>query len=221
MTRRTVALDGALSEYLLQIGLTETPVMRELREFTATHRQAKMQIAPEQGQFLGWLAQLTGVRRYLEIGVFTGYSTLAVAQAMQADGTAVACDITPAFTDIAREYWQRAGVADRIELRLQAALDTLDALLAEGQADSFDLALIDADKPNYRAYFEACLKLVRRGGVIAIDNVFLSGRAMAPQPQDPPGVHLIHAFNAELVRDPRVRLCVLPMGDGMTLATRL
>lgn len=221
MTSRTVALDATLHHYLMDIGVTEYPVMRALREFTATHRLAKMQIAPEQGQFMGWLAQLIGARRYLEIGVFTGYSALAVALAMPADSEVVACDVSDTFTSIARDYWQQAGVAERIRLVLQPALQTLQQLLAEGRAGQFDLAFIDADKPSYRDYFEACLQLVRPGGVIAIDNIFLSGRVVAPRPEDPPGVHLMHAFNAELRDDARIRHCVLPIGDGLTLCTRL
>ncbi|HJV07435.1 MAG TPA: class I SAM-dependent methyltransferase [Chromobacteriaceae bacterium] len=221
MTSRTVALDATLHHYLMDIGVTEHPVMRALREFTATHRLAKMQIAPEQGQFMGWLAQLIGARRYLEIGVFTGYSALAVALAMPADSEVVACDVSDTFTSIARDYWQQAGVAERIRLVLQPALQTLQQLLAEGRAGQFDLAFIDADKPSYRDYFEACLQLVRPGGVIAIDNIFLSGRVVAPRPEDPPGVHLMHAFNAELRDDARIRHCVLPIGDGLTLCTRL
>ncbi|WP_054285180.1 class I SAM-dependent methyltransferase [Gulbenkiania mobilis] len=220
MTHRSLPLDAALHDYLLAIGLTEPPVMARLRSHTAGHRLAKMQIAPEQGQFMGWLARLTGVRRYLEIGVFTGYSTLAVALAMPPEGEVVACDVSEAFTDIARQYWQEAGVADRISLHLQPAKLTLETLLAEGQAGSFDLAFIDADKPGYPDYYEACLQLVRPGGVIAIDNIFLSGRVMQPQADDPPGVHLIHAFNARLKEDNRIHLCVLPVGDGLTLAIR-
>jgi len=221
MTSRTVPLDGPLHDYLMNIGLTEHPVMRELRELTAGHRMAKMQIAPEQGQFMGWLAQLLGVRRYLEVGVFTGYSTLAVALAMPEDGQVVACDVSEEFTAIARDYWQKAGVAPRIRLVLQPALHTLQQLLEEGQAGQFDLAFIDADKPSYPDYFETCLQLVRPGGVIAIDNIFLSGRVVAPQPQDPPSVQLMHDFNARLPLDKRIRHCVLPVGDGLTLCTRL
>ncbi|WP_046167583.1 class I SAM-dependent methyltransferase [Chromobacterium vaccinii] len=220
MTRHTVALSSALSDYLFDIAVVEHPAQRELREFTAGHRLAKMQISPDQGQFMGWLARLIGARRYLEIGVFTGYSALTVALAMPEDGQVVACDVSEAFTAIAREYWAKAGVADRIDLRLQPALSTLRELLADNQAGRFDLAFIDADKPSYRDYYEACLELVRPGGVIAIDNIFLSGRVVDPKPEDPPGVHLVHAFNASLKADPRVHMCVLPIGDGLTLCTR-
>ncbi|OHX13396.1 class I SAM-dependent methyltransferase [Chromobacterium sphagni] len=220
MTSRTVALDRALHDYLFNIGVVEHPVQRELREFTAGHRQAKMQIAPEQGQFMGWLARLIGARRYLEIGVFTGYSALTVALAMPDDGEVVACDVSEAFTAIARQYWEKAGVADRIQLALQPAQATLRQLLADGRAGSFDLAFIDADKPSYRDYYEACLQLVRPGGVIAIDNIFLSGRVVEPKPEDPPGVRLMHEFNAGLKHDARIHMCVLPVGDGLTLCTR-
>ncbi|RBH47525.1 methyltransferase, partial [Pseudomonas sp. MWU13-2860] len=144
MTSRTVALDGALHDYLLSISLSEHPVMRDLREFTATHRMAKMQIAPEQGQFMAWLAQLIGARRYLEIGVFTGYSALAVTLAMPEDGRTLACDVSETFTAVARDYWARAGVAERIELVLQPALATLRQQLDAGQAGQYDLAFIDA-----------------------------------------------------------------------------
>lgn len=217
MTRHTLPLDAGLQDYLLDIGLTEPDIMRELRTHTATLRQAKMQISPDQGQLLAWLTRLLGVRNHLEIGVFTGYSALAVALAMPAQGRIVACDVSEAFTLIAREYWRRAGVEDRIRLVLQPALDTLRVLLDEGRAGSFDMAFIDADKPSTPAYFEACLQLVRPGGVILLDNIFLGGRVVEPQPSDPPGVHVMHDFNLALRNDPRVRHCVLPMGDGMTL----
>lgn len=219
MTDRTLALDERLYDYLLKIGLTESPTMAKLRAYTATHRLAKMQLAPEQGQFMRWLARLMGARRYLEIGVFTGYSSLAVAEVLPPDGEVVACDVSDMFTTIAREHWREAGVAERIRLVLQPALTTLQELLDDGQAGHFDLALIDADKPNTPAYYEACLKLVRPGGVIAIDNIFLGGRVVEPQADDPPGVHVMHAFNGELKHDKRVELCVLPFGDGLTLAT--
>ena len=221
MTRRSIPLGPDLNAYLMKIGLTEHPVMHALRAFTANHRLAKMQISPEQGQFMAWLARLTGARRYLELGVFTGYSALAMALALPEDGEIVACDVSESFTDIAREYWEKAGVAHKIRLVLQPALLTLQSLLEQGQTDRFDMAFIDADKPTTPDYFEACLKLVRPGGVIALDNIFLGGRVIEPLESDPPGVHVMHAFNAALINDPRVSVCVLPIGDGMTLATRL
>jgi len=220
MTRQTLSLDTSLSDYLLTIGVTESPLLRELREENAGHRLAKMQIAPEQGQLLGWLARLIGARRYLEIGVFTGYSSLAVMQALPGDGEIVACDVSDEFTRVARRYWEKAGVAERIRLVLQPAQKTLAELLAAGEAGRFDMAFIDADKPSYPAYFEACLQLVRPGGIIAIDNVFLSGRVVEPKPEDPPGVHILHEFNARLVNDERVHPVTLPVGDGLTLLIR-
>lgn len=219
MTDRTLALDARLYEYLLQIGLSESETMARLRAYTATHRLAKMQLAPEQGQFMRWLARLMGARRYLELGVFTGYSSLGVAEVLPEGGQIVACDVSDTFTSIARQFWREAGVEHKIRLVLQPALLTLQSLLDDGAAGSFDLALIDADKPNTPAYFEACLQLVRPGGVIAIDNIFLGGRVVAPQPEDPPGVHVMHAFNAALKHDERVDTVVLPFGDGLTLAT--
>ncbi|KMJ53729.1 methyltransferase [Vogesella sp. EB] len=220
MTRTTIAVDDQLAAYLLQIGVTEHPVQTALREFTATHRMAKMQISPEQGQFLAWLVKLLGVRRYLEIGVFTGYSALTVALAMGEQGRTVACDMSVEFTTIARDYWRQAGVEDSIALYVQPAVQTLQMLLDDGQAGSFDLAFIDADKTSYPQYYEACLQLVRPGGVIAVDNIFLNGRVVSPKPGDPPAVRAMQAFNASLKHDPRVVMSVLPIGDGMTLLTR-
>lgn len=220
MTSRTVALDAQLHAYLLGIGLTEHPVLAELRHFTAGHRLAKMQIAPEQGQLMRWLLTLTGARRYLEVGVFTGYSALSAALAMGSEGRVTACDVSETFTAIAREYWLKAGVAGRIDLRMGPALDTLEALIAAGEAGRFDFAFIDADKPSYPAYLDACHALVRPGGIIAVDNIFLSGRVVSPQAGDPPGVALMHAFNAALVHDERFEMCVVPVGDGLTLLTK-
>ena len=220
MTRHTMTFGPQVAEYLFDIGVCEHPVQRALREFTAGHRMAKMQIAPEQGQFLGWLVQLLGVRRYLEIGTFTGYSALTVALAMGEAGRTVACDMSVEFTSIAMDYWRRAGVADRITLYVQPGLLTLHQLLEDGAAGSFDLAFIDADKTSYPDYYEACLQLVRPGGVIAIDNILLTGRVVEPQSAHPRSVEILRAFNAGLKHDDRVDQCILPMGDGMTLLRR-
>ncbi|MDF0604827.1 class I SAM-dependent methyltransferase [Neisseriaceae bacterium TC5R-5] len=221
MTSRTLALDNALHRYLLDICLNEHPLLQELREFTSRHRMAKMQIAPEQGQFMAWLAHLIGARRYLEIGVFTGYSTLAVALAMPEDSEILACDLSEEFTEIARRYWQKAGVDERIRLVLQPARTTLRQEILSERCNYYDLAFIDADKSSYHDYFEACLQLVRPGGVIVIDNIFLSGRTAEPHPEDPPGVHRLHEFNARLKHDKRIRLSILPLGDGVALCTRV
>lgn len=221
MTRKTLHLDPDLAAYLLRVGVNEHPLLTQLREETATHRLAKMQVAPEQGRLLAWLARLIGARRYLEIGVFTGYSSLAVALAMPDDAEIVACDVSELFAQVARRYWQMAGVEQRIRLVMQPALNTLDELLASGRQDSFDLAFIDADKPGTPDYYERCLRLVRPGGVIAVDNILLGGRVLHPQADDPPGVHIMRAFSENIATDKRVEQVMLPVGDGLTLLRRI
>jgi caffeoyl-CoA O-methyltransferase len=191
--------------------------MKRLREETAALPNGGMQVPPEQGQFLGLLVQLLQARKTLEVGVFTGYSSTSVALALPEDGRIVACDVSQEFTDVARRYWQEAGVEDKIELRIGPALDTLDKLLDEGQANTFDFAFIDADKTNYGAYFERALVLVRQGGLIAIDNVLWHGRVIDPDNKDPDTL-AIRAFNEKLLRDERVSLSLVPIGDGVTLA---
>lgn len=220
MTQRTLQLNDKLAEYLLKVGVTETPILKALRHETATHRLAKMQIAPEQGQLLAWLANLIEAKRYLEIGVFTGYSCLAVTQALTTPAEVIACDVSTAFTEIAKRYWLLAGVTNSIQLILQPAQLTLQQLVAQGKLDYFDIAFIDADKPSTPDYVEFCLKLVRPGGIIAIDNILSGGRVIAPHRNDPPGVHILHKFNLEIIKDPRVKLVTLPVGDGLTLLKR-
>lgn len=219
MTNKTFTLDEPLYEYLRAVSDREPPILRELREETAALPRAGMQIAPEQGQFMGLLAELMGARRYLEVGVFTGYSGLAVALALPPDGRVVACDVSAEWTAVARRYWSRAGVAGKFDLRLAPALDTLDALLADGQAGSFDFAFIDADKINYWEYFQRAYALVRPGGLIAVDNTLWSGRVADPENRDPDTEHL-RDFNRRLHQDRRVRLCLVPIGDGLTLALK-
>ena len=180
---------------------------------------ARMQIAPEQGQFMALLVQLMGAKKCIEIGVFTGYSSLCVALALPPDGKITACDTSEKWTQIARHYWQEAGVAQKIELRLAPALKTLDALLAENQAGTFDFAFIDADKENYLAYYERCLKLLRHGGLIAIDNTLWSGRVAEPDNREADTV-AIREFNSKLHHDQRVALSLLPIADGLTLALK-
>ncbi len=215
---QTLPLDTDLYAYLLRTGLREPPALAALREETASHRVAKMQIAPEQGQLMAFLARLAGVRRYLEIGVFTGYSSLALALALPDDGEVVACDLSVEFTTIARRHWEAAGVAHKIRLELCPAEQTLQALLAQGQGGSFDMLFIDADKRSYPDYVELCLALARPGGLILLDNMFLGGRvARPPQPDEPPGVEVIRTLNRALQADPRVDYCLLPVGDGLTL----
>ena len=219
MSNRSISLTDSLYDYLLSVSLRESDLQRRLREETAEDPMARMQISPEQGQFMALLARLMGARRCIEVGVFTGYSSLAVALALPADGRIVACDVSEEWTAIARRYWTEAGVADRIELRLVPALDTLDALLAAGGAGTFDLAFIDADKTNYLGYYERVLELLRPGGLAVVDNTLWSGRVADPEVADADTVALRH-FNECLHRDERVDLALLPVGDGLTLARK-
>ena len=219
MSTRSIELSDALYDYLLANSLRETEVMRRLREDTAKLPWGGMQISPEQGQFMALLVQLMGARRCLEIGTFTGYSALAVAQALPADGTLIACDVDAATTALARRYWQEAGVAARIDLRIAPAVETLDALLAEGAAGSFDFAFIDADKTNYDGYYERSLKLLRGGGLIAVDNVLWDGAVIDPARTDPDTL-AIRALNTKVAADQRVSCSMLPLGDGLLLALK-
>ena len=219
MSRKTLNIDDRLYGYLIDHSVRETPVQAELRELTGRMAEASMQISAEQGQLMQMLVRLMGARRALEIGVFTGYSALAVAQALPADGELVACDVSEEWTRIAREYWDRAGVAERIDLRLAPALETLDGLIADRQSGRFDFAFIDADKGNYEAYYDRCLTLVRRGGLIAFDNTLWSGRVADPAVRDADTV-AIRRLNTRLHHDDRVEICLVPIGDGLTLARR-
>lgn len=219
MSTRTITLDDATYEYLLRFSLRETEVMRRLREHTATLRYSNMQIAPEQGQFMALLARLMGARRAIEVGTFTGYSALAVASALPDDGRLIACDISEEWTAIARRYWAEAGIENKIELRLAPALQTLDRLLAEGGANGFDFAFIDADKGNYIHYYERLLQLIRPGGLITVDNVLWAGQVADPA-EDGDDTIAIRAFNQHLSEDERVWLSLVPIGDGLTLALK-
>ena len=220
MSNRTIHLDDALYAYLLDSSVHEPAVLRELRERTASLPLARMQISPEQGRFMFWLVQTLNARRTLEVGVFTGYSALITALALPADGEVVACDISEEYTAIAREFWRKADVDRRIVLHLRPAQETLDALLHQGQQGQFDFAFVDADKEGYEGYYEAILKLLRRGGVIAVDNVLWSGRVIDPADTDSSTVAL-RTFNRKLRDDPRVSITMLPLGDGLTLARKL
>ncbi|HYD61456.1 MAG TPA: class I SAM-dependent methyltransferase [Noviherbaspirillum sp.] len=218
MTTRTLNLDDTLYQYLIEASLRDHPVLAELREANRSHPLARMQISPEQGQFMQLLAKMTGARRALEIGTFTGYSALAVALALPEDGCVLTCDISREYTDLARSYWEKAGVVHKIDLRIAPALETLDALLAGGGAGSFDLAFIDADKTGYDAYYERCLLLLRPGGVIAVDNVLWSGKVA--RPTEDADTAALQAFNLKLRDDNRIDLSLLPLGDGLTLARK-
>ena len=218
MSTRTISLDQRLYEYLIAHSVREHPVLAELREATRTHKHAGMQIAPDQGQFMALLVKLIGARRTIEIGVFTGYSSLAVALALPDDGHILACDISDEYTQIARKHWQHAGVAHKITLVLAPALQTLDGKLAAGEAGKFDFAFIDADKTGYDGYYERCLKLLRSGGLIAVDNV-LWGGDVARESKDA-DTKALQAFNDKLHGDERIDVAMLPIGDGLTLARK-
>jgi predicted O-methyltransferase YrrM len=220
MTTRTLELTEALVHYVRQHGVREHPAQTALRAATATHRHAGMQIAPEQGALMAMLVKLIGARRTIEVGVFTGYSALTVALALPADGRLLACDISDEYTRIGRPFWAEAGVAHKIDLRLQAALQTLDACLAAGEAGGYDFAFIDADKPGYDAYYERCLQLVRPGGLIAIDNTLWGGRVVGSASADDHDTLALQSLNLKLHADERIDLALLPFSDGLSLARR-
>ena len=219
MSSRTLRMNDAIDAYLRRVSVRDTDVQRRLREETAALDQAGMQICPEQGQLMHMLAGLVGARRAIEVGVFTGYSALCVALALPEDGELVACDVSEEWTTIARRYWAEAGVAGKIRLELAPATETLDALLAEGRAGDFDIAFIDADKTSYDGYYERCLKLLRPGGLVLIDNV-LWGGSVADEENRSEDTLALRALNAKLHDDARIELCMLPVGDGLTLARR-
>lgn len=214
-----LGLSEALYDYILSVSLREADVLRRLREETARMPLAIMQIAPEQGQFMALIVELMGAKRTLEVGVFTGYSSLAVALALPDDGHITACDVSEEWTAIARRYWAEAGVADKVDLRLAPAIETLDALLVDGQAGSYDFAFIDAEKTEYTDYYERVLQLLRQGGLVAIDNVLWNG-AVADPADDKEDTNAIRAFNEKLRDDDRVSLSLLPLADGLTLARK-
>jgi predicted O-methyltransferase YrrM len=219
MTRTTLPLTERLHQYLLANSLREHPALRQLRDDTSGLPGAGMQIAPEQGQFMTLLIELTGARRVLEVGCFTGYSALAMALALPPDGRLMTLEVNAEPIEIGRRAWRAAGVAERIEVRLGLALDSLEGLLEEGAADTFDLAFIDADKKSYDAYYERALRLVRPGGLILLDNV-LWGGAVADPADHERQTEAIRALNAKLHRDARISLSLLPLGDGLTVARK-
>jgi len=219
MSNRTLSMTDDLYAYLLKVSLREPELLQRLREETAQHPRHGMQISPEQGQFMQLLVKLCGARRCIEVGVFTGYSSLAVALALPTDGRIVACDISDEYTAIARRYWRAAGVADRIDLRLAPALTTLDGLLEEGETDSYDFAFIDADKANYLNYYQRIFKLLRPGGLLAVDNVLWDGGVIDVEDHSE-DTEAIRAFNLAVHADQRIELSMLPIGDGLTLVRK-
>ena len=216
---RNVQLTDNVYQYILDHSVREPAVLRALHEETAPMKHAGMQIGADQGQFMGLLAKLVGAKRCIEIGVFTGYSSISVALALPPDGKIIACDVSEEWTSVARKYWEKAGVASKIDLRLGPAVETLDGLLAKGEAGKFDFVFIDADKGNYLNYYERCLKLVRTGGLMLFDNTLWSGEVANPGNQKEDTVAL-RALNDALHRDDRVDVSLLAIGDGVTLARK-
>jgi len=219
VSNRTISLDDRLYDYLLKVSSREPGILRRLRAETLTLPSARMQIAPEQGQFMMLLVQLMAAERILEVGTFTGYSTLCMALSLPPEGRIVACDVSEEWTQIARRYWSEAGVADRIDLRLAPASETMESLLADDQDETFDFVFIDADKENYLGYYETALELVRPGGLIAVDNVLWGGSVADFTKQDK-DTEAIRLLNDTLHRDRRVDLSLVPIGDGLTLARK-
>ncbi|MGA3796355.1 O-methyltransferase [Pseudomonas fluorescens] len=219
MTARTLNLDDDLYQYLLDVSLRETPLLKRLRDETQALPMARWQVAPEQGQFLALLVKLTGARRLLEVGTFTGYSALCMAAALPADGSLICCDIPGDYNATARRYWQEAGLAGQIDLRLAPALETLAELERQGQGGQYDLVFIDADKANYPAYLEHALRLLRVGGLAVFDNTLWSGRVLEASPESA-DTRAIQALNRALKDDVRLDLSLLPLGDGLTLCRK-
>jgi len=219
MSRKTIALDDRLYDYLLSSGTREHPQLALLRAETAQLPEAQMQVAPEQGAFMQQLVALSGARRCVEVGVFTGYSSLAVALALPDDGRILACDVSEEWTSIARRHWAAAGVAHKVELVLAPAIDTLERRIAAGDAGGYDLAFLDADKANYPRYAALLLELLRPGGLLVVDNVLWSGKVADPAVTDA-DTAAIRALNAQLHADPRVLHCIVPVADGIALAIK-
>ncbi len=219
MSIQTLNLSPQVYEYLLSVSLREDPILEEIRQQSSSHPSARMQISPEQAQFMALLLKLMGAKKVLEIGVFLGYSSTAMALALPEDGTLIACDSNAEFTRVASSYWQKANLEGKIYLKLAPALDSLDELIAEGQSNSFDFVFIDADKSNYINYYEKSLQLLRQGGLIAIDNVLWYGRVADEEVTDN-RTKKIRAFNQKLAQDDRIDISLLPIGDGLTLARK-
>lgn len=216
MSNRTLSIDDRIYDYLCDVAVDESELLKQLRDETAQLDYSAMQISPEQGQFMSLLIKLTGTRRAIEIGTFTGYSSICVASAMPDDGHLVCCDTSPQWTQMAEKYWQLAGIEDRITLHIQPAENTLQKLLEEGEQGSYDFIFIDADKQNYIIYYELALQLLRKGGLIAVDNTLWSGAVADPENTEP-GTRAIRRFNDLVKQDERVSKSLVTIGDGLTL----
>jgi len=219
MSNRTLAISESIYQYLCDHSLREDPILKELRDHTYDMEERAMQIAPEQGQFMQMLIKLIGAKNTIEVGVFTGYSSLAIALALPEDGRIVACDVNPQYTSVAEKFWVNAGVREKIDLRIGPAKNTLSELISDGLTGTFDFAFIDADKVNYDHYYELCLQLIRPGGLITVDNV-LWGGATADDSINDTDTTSIRALNDKLHRDERIDLSLVPIGDGLTLAMK-
>ncbi|MGZ4501998.1 MAG: O-methyltransferase [Nocardioidaceae bacterium] len=217
MANKTIGISDELAAYVMKVGAREPDVLARLREETAAIPEHDMQIAPEEGAFLALMVELTGARRCIEVGTFTGYSSTAVALALPEDGRLVCCDVSEEWTALARRYWNEAGVADKVDLRIAPATETLDRLLAAGEEATYDFAFVDADKTGYDDYYERLLRLVRPGGLIAFDNTLWGGEVLDQGSEDE-DTRAIQALNAKLADDERITLCLLPVADGVTLA---
>ena len=219
MGKNSIENHAQMYQYLQSVSVRETDTMRKLRQETVNLPDHMMQISPDQGQFMAMIVKLIDARRIVEIGTFTGYSALCMAMALPTDGQLVACDISDEWTGIGKRYWHEAGVASKIDLRIAPALETLEALLADGLAGKFDLAFIDADKPAYQDYYERCVELIRPNGLIMIDNVFWEGKVVDPNDQDKDTV-AIRNLNASIARDNRVEVSMIAVGDGLSLVRK-
>lgn len=219
MANATLNLTQELYHYLQKVSLRETEEQKHLRHLTAQMPKAVMQISPEQGQFMQMLVRIANAKKCIEVGVFTGYSALSVALALPDDGKIIACDISDEWTRIGQPFWEKAGIAHKIDLHIRPAAQTLDQLIAEGQSDTFDFAFIDADKTNYNTYYEQCLALVQKGGLILIDNTLWEGKVIDPKIVDPE-TNAFQALNEKLLHDQRVDISMLPVGDGITLVRK-
>jgi caffeoyl-CoA O-methyltransferase len=219
MTNKTIGISDELAAYVVRVGTREPHLLARLREETAAIPQHGMQVAPEQGAFLALLVELIGARRCIEVGTFTGYSSLAVALALPEGGRLVCCDVSEEWTALARKYWNEAGVADKIDLRLAPAAETLDQLLEAGENDVYDFAFVDADKAGYDGYYERLLRLVRPGGLITFDNTLWHGRVLDEGSTDE-DTRALQSLNEKLAGDERITVCLVPFADGVTLARR-